>query len=50
MEFDLENRTIYMKDIDRTIHYKDPELLLKMEKYIHNIDIFNQILPDFTYE
>ncbi|KRX03894.1 hypothetical protein PPERSA_04772 [Pseudocohnilembus persalinus] len=49
-QIDRENKQIKFNDIDRIIDYQNDEILNKLEHYLHEMDIFNQILPDFTFE
>lgn len=43
-----EDKTIHLPKINKTIHYFSDDYLNKLERYIHDSDITNQILSDFT--
>lgn len=44
-----EDKTITIKEINRTIYYKDDEILKKLKQYLKDIESVNQILTDFNY-
>lgn len=44
-----ENRTIQLSPQNRVIHYQEEAILDRLARYVSDIDVLNQILPDFTF-
>ncbi|EAS03404.2 hypothetical protein TTHERM_00732510 (macronuclear) [Tetrahymena thermophila SB210] len=41
--------SIYLPELNREIKFQNEEIVKKLRNYIHEIDIVNQILSDFTF-
>lgn len=44
-----DSKTIELKSLNKVIHYGEEDILSRLQRYLQDIDIVNQILPDFTY-